>query len=298
MTNAPDVLQPHHRRMLIEGSAILPEVIEERGYCSETVKARLHEKGFGRAQQLVPGMLIPIHGVTGNIEMYQHRPDSPRTKKGKKIKYETPFGSRLVLDVPPRVLPHLGDPNQPLFFTEGSKKADSIVSQGGRALGLMGVYGFRGQNEWGGKTLLTDFESVALNDRQFFLAFDSDAMTKFEVYRALERFSALLKRRDARVSVVYFPDGPNGEKWGADDFLAAGHTLDDLRDLAEPRLRVPPDLVLPRYEATPAGMIWRKQTKDGPVEVPLSNFTARIVADVTEDDGVETRRFFEVEVDL
>ena len=298
MPTAHDVLQPHHRATLIEGSAILPEVIEERGYCSETVKARLHEKGFGRAQQLVPGMLIPIHGVTGNIEMYQHRPDSPRTKKGKKIKYETPFGSRLVLDVPPRVLPHLGDPNQPLFFTEGSKKADSIVSHGGHALALMGVYGFRGTNELGGKTLLTDFESVALNDRRLFLAFDSDVMTKFEVYRALERFSALLKRRDARVSVVYFPDGPNGEKWGADDFLAAGHTLADLRDLAEPRLRVPADLALPPYEATPAGMIWRKPTKDGPVETRLSNFTAKIVADVTENDGVETRRFFEVEAEL
>ena len=298
MPTAHDVLQPHHRAMLIEGSAILPEVIEERGYCSETVKARLHEKGFGRAQQLVPGMLIPIHGVTGNIEMYQHRPDSPRTKKGKKIKYETPFGSRLVLDVPPRVRPHLGDPNEPLFFTEGSKKADSIVSQGGLALGLMGVYGFRGTNELGGKTLLTDFESVALNDRQFFLAFDSDVMTKFEVYRALERFLGILKRRAAHVSVIYLPDGPNGEKWGADDFLAAGHTLDDLRDLAEPRLRVPPDLVLPPYDATERGMIWRKPTNDGPVEIRLSNFTAKIVADVTENDGVETRRFFEVEAEL
>ena len=162
----------------------------------------------------------------------------------------------------------------------------------------MGVYGFRGTNELGGKTLLTDFESVALNDRRLFLAFDSDVMTKFEVYRALERFSALLKRRDARVSVVYFPDGPNGEKWGADDFLAAGHTLADLRDLAEPRLRVPADLASPPYEATPAGMIWRKPTKDGPVETRLSNFTAKIVADVTENDGVETRRFFEVEAEL
>lgn len=193
---------------------------------------------------------------------------------------------------------NLGDPNQPLFFTEGSKKADSIVSKGGLALGLMGVYGFRGTNELGGKMLLPDFENVALNDRLIFLAFDSDVMTKAPVYHALERFLGLLKLRDSRVSVIYLPDGPNGEKWGADDFLAAGHTLDDLRDLAEPRLRVPPDLVLPHYEATEGGMIWRKPTKDGPVETRLSNFTAKIVADVTEDDGVETRRFFEVEAEL
>ena len=298
MTNAPDVLQPHHREMLIEGSAIAPEVIEERGYCSVTVKARLHEKGFSRGQQRVPGMLIPIHGVIGGIETYQHRPDNPRTLKGRKVKYETPFGSQIVVDVPPRVFPYLGDPNEPLFFTEGSKKADSIVSQGGHALGLMGVWGFRGKNESGGKRALTDFENVALNGRRVWLVFDSDIMTKGPVYHALVRFSEFLKRRDAHVSIIYLPDGPNGEKWGADDFLVAGNTLGDLRDLAEPRLRVPPNLALPRYEATPAGMIWRKQTKDGPVEVPLSNFTARIVADVTEDDGVETRRFFDVEAEL
>ncbi|UCE64227.1 MAG: DUF927 domain-containing protein, partial [Nitrospirota bacterium] len=68
--------------------------------------------------------------------------------------------------------------------------------------------------------------------------------------------------------------------------------------LATPELRPLPqtekDSNCP-YRSTPKGMIWFKPTKDGlPVPVPLSNFTAQIIADVAEDDGLETRRFFEI----
>ena len=44
--------------------------------------------------------------------------------------------------------------------------------------------------------------------------------------------------------------------------------------------------------------MWRKTTRDGSVETPLTNFSARIVADLLEDDGVEARRVFEVEATL
>jgi hypothetical protein len=53
------------------------------------------------------------------------------------------------------------------------------------------------------------------------------------------------------------------------------------------------------YEATPEGLVWHKTTRDGTVRTPLTNFTARIVADVAEDDGSgEPRRLFELEVAL
>lgn len=46
------------------------------------------------------------------------------------------------------------------------------------------------------------------------------------------------------------------------------------------------------YVVTPAGLIWRKPTLSGAIEVPLTNFSAEIVADVAEDDGAEERRTF------
>jgi hypothetical protein len=49
------------------------------------------------------------------------------------------------------------------------------------------------------------------------------------------------------------------------------------------------------YEATPAGIVWRKLTSDGERLVPLTNFTARIVADIAEDDGVDLKHSLEIE---
>ena len=52
------------------------------------------------------------------------------------------------------------------------------------------------------------------------------------------------------------------------------------------------------YEATPGGLIWNKGSYEGIVPVPLTTFTVLITGQVVEDDGVETRRFFEIEAIL
>jgi hypothetical protein len=52
------------------------------------------------------------------------------------------------------------------------------------------------------------------------------------------------------------------------------------------------------YRRTPYGLVMEKPTKDGPVDVPLTNFSARIVGDAIEDDGAEQRRSFEIEAEL
>ena len=65
---------------------------------------------------------------------------------------ETPAKSRMALDVPPTVRHLLGDPNVPLFITEGVKKADALASRGLCAVALLGVWNFRGVNDQGGKT--------------------------------------------------------------------------------------------------------------------------------------------------
>jgi 3'-5' exonuclease len=98
------------------------------------------------------------------------------------------------------------------------------------------------------------------------------------------------------VRAVYLPPGE-----GVDDFLAAGNAEAEVLSLATTELREPPpdedeDLTanVP-YRAAPGGLIWDKPTQNGSVPIPLTNFTARIVADVAEDDGAEVKRHFEIE---
>jgi len=52
------------------------------------------------------------------------------------------------------------------------------------------------------------------------------------------------------------------------------------------------------YYMSADGLFWRRQTQSGIVPVRLTNFTAHIAADVTEDDGVESRHLFEIEAKL
>ena len=46
------------------------------------------------------------------------------------------------------------------------------------------------------------------------------------------------------------------------------------------------------YEATPHGLVYRRPTQHGEQPVLLTNFTAKIEADVVEDDGLEVQRRF------
>jgi hypothetical protein len=191
-------LSEAHRHMLEQESGIKPKVIQARGYCTAKTKIELASLGFSKAQQNVPALLLPIHGVNGGIVNYQLRPDSPRIgKNGKPVKYETVSGSSMVLDVHPFARAKLSNPSIPLFITEGIKKGDALVSHDLCAIALIGVWNFRGTNEHGGKTVLADWESIALNGRKVYIVFDSDVMEKKEVHSALVRLKAFLESRSA-----------------------------------------------------------------------------------------------------
>ena len=296
-THALGVLAPQHAE-LIAASAISADVAAARGYRTITTKAELRRLGFSERQASAPALLLPVHDVASETPFYQIRPDQPRIADGKALKYETPRGTRMVVDVPPASRPMLGDPKVPVFITEGIRKADAGASAGLCAIDLIGVWNWRGTNPEGGKTLLADFESIALNGRDVYICYDSDVMTKAAVRLACERLAAVLENREAHVRYVLLPALPDGKKQGLDDFLASGATVDDLLHLASRELPLPkPDDAETRapYIERAGGLMWRKPTQDGHVETPLANFTARIVADVIEDDGMEARRVWEVE---
>ncbi len=303
---APAITHPllSQHQALLDASAIPAAVAADRQYQSLTVQAEVRRCGFSALQARVPALLLPIRDVFGEISTYQLRPDTPRIVDGKPRKYETPPGTRMVLDVPPLARAALADPKVPLFITEGVRKADAAVGLGLCCVALLGVWNFRGTNDQGGKAMLADWEQIALNQRLVYVGFDSDAMSKPGVYAALERLTAWLRRRQAEVFIVFLPAGPGGIKTGLDDFIAAGHGVDALLAHAAPELR---PLAAPAreeaadagpYAATARGLVWRKETRDGPSETLLANFTATITSDTVADDGAELRRQFELQVQL
>ena len=70
-----------------------------------------------------------------------------------------------------------------------------------------------------------------------------------------------------------------------------------LREAAEAKMGEPFHFAegKPPYDATRAGLFWRKATTDGERTVQLTNFNARIVADIVEDDGVDPKNVLEIE---
>lgn len=241
-----NALMSHHLKMLREESAISNDVIAARGYFSITNSAKARKLGFSNAQvreisETNPALIIPYHKPSGELATYCLRPDRPRVienkKKGKLpdgtypqrvIKYDMPKGAGNVVDCHPSIVSKLSDPSGPLYFTEGAKKADSLVSHGFPAVNLNGVWGWRGTNSQQGKTALADFDDIALNGREVILLFDSDIRSNDQVRSALRRLKSFLENRGAVVIPVLLP--PNGPK-GIDDWFAAGHTANELQQL-------------------------------------------------------------------
>lgn len=237
---ASQQLLEQHRRLL-QNSGISEEVITERGYYTATSADELRRLGFAPSQQRAPALVIPICDVHGRVVLHQARPDQPRERSGKPVKYETPAGKQLALDVPRAAQGSLCDTAPPLWITEGSRKVDAATSIGLCCIGVIGVWGWRHKPSKDGPSApRPDWQHITLGGRRVYVVFDSDVKAKREVRRALEALHAFLSGQGAEVRLVYLPAGPDGEKVGLDDFLAAGRTRDDLLELATTELASEP----------------------------------------------------------
>lgn len=225
----PHHLSARHLALLRDVSGLSESTISERGYYTATTVKELRDLGFSEAQARIRALVIPLFNIRGEGAGVCIRPDSPRAdSNGRPIKYESVRKKPPILDVPPRCVADMGDPSVPLDVVEGTRKADSIASLGGCAVSISGVWNWRGSNRLGGKVVLPDWESVALNGRRVRIDFDSDVATNGQVAHAAKRLKALLESRGATVQILYLPAGLGGAKQGVDDFLANGHSLQEL----------------------------------------------------------------------
>jgi P4 family phage/plasmid primase-like protien len=229
-----------HHRELVAGSAISEEIVAGRGYRSisrprpsdpQTSRNELRRAGIPKwaweEDRYFPGLLIPLYRPTGERvgAMWKPRVAVPNSE-GKLMKYAATKGRPAVIDVHPVNKDRIVDPNVPLWITEGVKKADSLTSRGLCTIALSGVYNWR-------STIgsLGDWEDVVLTGRHVTICYDADARTNPNVLRAMVRFGNWLKAKGVKqVHYLITPETVNGTPVkGADDWFAAGGSLDDLR---------------------------------------------------------------------
>jgi hypothetical protein len=217
-------LSDAHQKMLFEESGIDPDVIAERGY--RTVKRRAELEEFPEWQRRL-GLYIPTYSPSGETTGCQLRPKRPRKPE---LKYESPQGSRVIVDVNPRTSEEVRSGDGDLFVVEGVKKGDALVSRGAAAVALTGVW-MAHVPKSRPKRLLPCWDHIRLAGRRVFLVFDSDWRRNDTVHGALEWLVGALSDRGADVRVAYLEDNPDGSKVGADDFLVAGGTVAELKAL-------------------------------------------------------------------
>jgi hypothetical protein len=240
-----DRLLPQHRDDLNK-SGLRPETIAASGVYSESDPDRVKELLGGylsakSARAMGPCLAFPFLDADGNPMTWlpaegeceeprpfiRLKPDKPRKRDGKPVKYESPLGSGNHIYIPPGVGALLSDPAKELVIVEGEKKALAGTQDGFPTIGLSGVWNWamkRPKNPTTGRgtgprKLIDDLEAIKWEGRKVTIVFDSDLKNKPEVAWARWHLSQALAKRGADMRVLDLPDGPDGAKCGLDDFL-------------------------------------------------------------------------------
>jgi hypothetical protein len=109
-----------------------------------------------------------------------------------------------VLDVHPRVAHWIEDVGVPVVFTEGTKKADSIISAAHRedtdilTVAISGVWNFLSEGE-----PIPDMHEIPVNGRKVYIGFDSDVFRNPDVSDAARRLAGHLEGQGAEVCLFY-----------------------------------------------------------------------------------------------
>jgi hypothetical protein len=250
-----------------------------------------------------------------NYRVRRDNPDWTVGKDGKpkpERKYLGPPNSGNRLYIPPGVTrDQLQDITIPIAIVEGEKKALALWRLARYEtdrprfipVAIAGVWCWRGKvgkaNGTHGERIdlsgpIADLSRIEWNGRKTFVLFDANVTTNDSVKWARKGIARELATRHAEVAFVNLPEdcGVNG----VDDLLAAWGPSRVLELFASAaagaHLKV---LLPPQFQSSPAGMF--RITKKGELltETQLSNYRASIKANVRLDDGVETKREFEIE---
>ena len=232
------------------------------------------------------GLLVPVRDLAGRVVALKVRRDAQDS--GPKYLYISSTasggpGPGAPVHVPLSVGKH--GPRDTVRVTEGELKADVATHLSGiLTISVPGVSAWR-------RVIPV---LAQLSARVVHLAFDADARTNPLVARATEATAQAVALEGYDVLLESW-DGLRAK--GVDDALAARLPVQLAPVQVRPERRHPTERrdihqsAEPHaYKATPGGLVWVRQTQNGPVTVRLTNFRALIATDVLDDDGAEIRR--------
>ena len=200
--------------------AVMPDIAFQAGlYVTENAK-EVSEHFHARAALAIP--YFDEFGRPMGFERVRYfDPPLGGGVKKKPIRYQQPKGT-----APEVYLPKvegldwnvvMQDTSIPIAITEGEiKSLSATVNSGVPHIGLGGVF------MWADNKLPIElFERFVFERRDVYIVFDSDIDTNPQVQLAEARLSSYLLKRRAKVRRARLPAGTDGEKQGADDFIAA-----------------------------------------------------------------------------
>lgn len=157
------------------------------------------------------------------------------------------------------------DVRETLIITEGEFKAAAACAREFYTIGLGGVNNFKTKDT----EFLPELEEFTWQDRDVFIAYDSDAATKPLVAMATTRLVEQLRARGARVRVMRLPSR-TGAKVGLDDYLLT-HTDEELAALAEEADEgYPPEFIRLNEEVVYVGYMDRVIAIADPAAPPMT----------------------------
>lgn len=191
------------------------ENLRESGLTDATIRRnRLHTENGA--------LVFPYRSLDGTVNGFaRKRPHNPRVIDGKAVKYEQPPGSPLRGYFPVGSLPKLRKGDNPVYITEGEKKALALSQLNIAAIGIGGVWCWKKK---GVDELIDDLVRIDWEGRIVYVVFDYDEKprTRRQVQNAMRRLAKALRTAGAKeVYAVDLPPGPKGSKQGVDDFMVA-----------------------------------------------------------------------------
>ena len=268
------------------------------------------------------GILIPFYyPESSHAHSYRLRRDNHEWKLGKDgvlkadRKYLGEPGSGNRLYFPPGIqLSQLADTSTPIVITEGEKKALSLQRLANFnvdrprfiPIAISGVWNWRGtigkaEGPKGERVdvqgPINDLNRIEWKQRTVYIVFDANVATNDSVKWARNGISRELAGREAVVRCINLPVdcGVNG----VDDLLSTWGPKRVLELFEKPTDATVIERSRPtQFQSRPDGMVRISTRGDQPVAIPLSNFLASIITNLMIDDGLESKREFELECEL